>query len=110
MKPVCGDSVHWFRYASVLSCILLTGLHHGFEKWKKPFNPILGETWQASLSDGSQMFMEQISHHPPVTAFNLEGPGTLSDRYTAKHLMVHGITRLLKLPYRFLALVISRVV
>jgi len=53
----------------------VAGLHHGFEKWKKPFNPILGETWQASLSDGSSMFMEQISHHPPVSAFHLEGPG-----------------------------------
>ncbi|GAX74184.1 hypothetical protein CEUSTIGMA_g1633.t1 [Chlamydomonas eustigma] len=51
------------------------GLHHSFEKWKKPFNPILGETWQAKLSDGSTMFMEQISHHPPVSAFNIEGPG-----------------------------------
>ena len=52
-----------------------SGLHHSFEKWKKPFNPILGETWQASLSDGSQMYMEQISHHPPVSAFHIEGPG-----------------------------------
>jgi hypothetical protein len=53
----------------------ISGLHHSFEKWKKPFNPILGETWQAKLTDGSTMFMEQISHHPPVSAFNIEGPG-----------------------------------
>mmetsp|Transcript_35594 Transcript_35594/g.79082 ORF Transcript_35594/g.79082 Transcript_35594/m.79082 type:complete len:531 (+) Transcript_35594:289-1881(+) len=53
----------------------VAGLHHGFEKWKKPFNPILGETWEATLPDGSSMFMEQISHHPPVSAFHLEGPG-----------------------------------
>jgi hypothetical protein len=52
------------------------GLHHSFEKWKKPFNPILGETWQARLSDGSAIFMEQISHHPPVSAFHIEGPGS----------------------------------
>lgn len=56
----------------------LSGLHHGFEKWKKPFNPILGETWQADMCDGSTMYMEQISHHPPVSAFHLEGPGVLS--------------------------------
>mmetsp|Transcript_26558 Transcript_26558/g.78885 ORF Transcript_26558/g.78885 Transcript_26558/m.78885 type:complete len:479 (-) Transcript_26558:1654-3090(-) len=52
----------------------IAGLHHSFEKWKKPFNPILGETWQASLSDGSSIAMEQISHHPPVSAFQIEGP------------------------------------
>ncbi|EFJ41509.1 hypothetical protein VOLCADRAFT_121628, partial [Volvox carteri f. nagariensis] len=45
------------------------------ERMKLPFNPILGETWQASLSDGTTMFMEQISHHPPVSAFHMEGPG-----------------------------------
>ncbi|KAG2435871.1 hypothetical protein HXX76_007066 [Chlamydomonas incerta] len=53
----------------------IAGLHHAFTNWRKPFNPILGETWQAALSDGTSMFMEQISHHPPVTAIHMEGPG-----------------------------------
>eukprot|EP00198_Chlamydomonas_reinhardtii_P009896 XP_001699233.1 predicted protein [Chlamydomonas reinhardtii] len=53
----------------------IAGLHHAFTNWRKPFNPILGETWQAALSDGTSMFMEQISHHPPVSAFHMEGPG-----------------------------------
>lgn len=53
----------------------IAGLHHAFENWRKPFNPILGETWQAQLSDGTAMFMEQISHHPPVSVFHMEGPG-----------------------------------
>ncbi|PNH04784.1 Oxysterol-binding protein 9, partial [Tetrabaena socialis] len=53
----------------------VAGLHHAFTNWRKPFNPILGETWQATLSDGTSMFMEQISHHPPVSAFHMEGPG-----------------------------------
>lgn len=57
---------------------LHAGLHHAFENWRKPFNPILGETWQAQLSDGTCMFMEQISHHPPVSAFHMEGPGEAS--------------------------------
>eukprot|EP00798_Chlamydomonas_sp_ICE-L_P017077 gene17077-23372_t len=51
------------------------GLHHGFEKWLKPFNPILGETWQARQVDGSVIQMEQTSHHPPVSVFHIEGPG-----------------------------------
>lgn len=37
------------------------GLHKGFETWKKPFNPILGETWQADMSEGGiSLFMEQV--------------------------------------------------
>ena len=36
-----------------------------------------GETWQATLGDGSEVFFEQISHHPPVSAFQLIGPGVL---------------------------------
>ncbi|GFH28715.1 oxysterol-binding protein 9, partial [Haematococcus lacustris] len=66
------DPVHRMK---LVMTWFVAGLHHGFEKWKKPFNPILGETWQAELADGSSMFLEQISHHPPITAFNLEGPG-----------------------------------
>ena len=40
----------------------------------KPFNPILGETVQAYFPDGSQMYCEHISHHPPISSFLLEGP------------------------------------
>eukprot|EP00983_Pelagomonas_calceolata_P037744 1136487-Pelagomonas_calceolata.AAC.1 len=27
------------------------------------------------MSDGTDVFIEQISHHPPVSAFHMEGPG-----------------------------------
>lgn len=33
----------------------------------KPLNPILGETLQGSLNDGTTLFAEQISHHPPIS-------------------------------------------
>lgn len=35
-------------------------------RMKKSFNPLLGETSQATLEDGSRVFLEQISHHPPM--------------------------------------------
>ena len=98
----------------------VAGLQHVFQSWRKPFNPILGETWQvcgarpcgcalvpvaaclcpascwsasaaaqalainhrlnadmqAHLPDGTSIFLEQILHHPPVSAFQLIGPGT----------------------------------
>ncbi|CAG9465843.1 unnamed protein product [Pedinophyceae sp. YPF-701] len=36
----------------------------------KPFNPLLGETLQAEL-DGVQLFAEQISHHPPISSWQM---------------------------------------
>lgn len=42
--------------------------------WGKPLNPILGETFQAKLKDGSMVYMEQISHHPPISYILFEGP------------------------------------
>jgi len=35
----------------------------------KPFNPILGETLQAELPDGTEIFCEHTSHHPPISNF-----------------------------------------
>lgn len=40
----------------------------------KSFNPILGETFQCSIADGTQVSVEQISHHPPITAYYAVGP------------------------------------
>lgn len=51
---------------------------HQFEK---PLNPILGETFQAEGQDGSKVFMEQTSHHPPITNLLFEGPYGLYKMY-----------------------------
>lgn len=34
----------------------------------KPFNPILGETFQCKILD-SKFYLEQTSHHPPISNF-----------------------------------------
>lgn len=43
---------------------------------KKPYNPVLGEQWKMQWEDlnGSgetDVVIEQVSHHPPVTGFNI---------------------------------------
>ena len=39
------------------------------KRHKKPFNPILGETFEYVPVDGSFRFLsEQVSHHPPISA------------------------------------------
>jgi hypothetical protein len=45
--------------------------NQGFEK---PLNPVLGETYQAVCGDGTVVYMEQTSHHPPISSFLLEAP------------------------------------
>lgn len=37
-------------------------------------NPIIGETLQATLKDGTKIYCEQISHHPPISYFLIYGP------------------------------------
>jgi len=54
-------------------CFAIAGLQYGAIQ-DKPFNPILGETFQGFFEDGSQIFIEQVSHHPPVSAFQVLGP------------------------------------
>nr|XP_056713179.1 oxysterol-binding protein-related protein 3 isoform X3 [Euleptes europaea] len=39
----------------------------------KPFNPVLGETYECIREDkGFQFFSEQVSHHPPISACHAE--------------------------------------
>ena len=39
------------------------------DRKKKPFNPLLGETFEYLSPDGSLKFVsEQVSHHPPISA------------------------------------------
>mmetsp|Transcript_3905 Transcript_3905/g.4289 ORF Transcript_3905/g.4289 Transcript_3905/m.4289 type:complete len:461 (-) Transcript_3905:453-1835(-) len=47
----------------------------------KPFNPILGETYQATLADGSEIYCEHISHHPPIANFQIFGPNRSYEFY-----------------------------
>jgi hypothetical protein len=44
------------------------------ERFNKPFNPILGETYEF-VSKDFQFFAEQVSHHPPQTGYAFEGRG-----------------------------------
>ena len=44
-------------------------------------NPVIGETLEGSYADGTKIYCEQISHHPPVSYFLVIGPEE-SYRYT----------------------------
>ncbi|XP_053782574.1 oxysterol-binding protein-related protein 2 [Desmodus rotundus] len=45
-----------------------------WERTGKPFNPLLGETYELIREDlGFRFISEQVSHHPPISAFHAEG-------------------------------------
>ncbi|KAK5919585.1 hypothetical protein CgunFtcFv8_023461 [Champsocephalus gunnari] len=45
-----------------------------WDRTGKPFNPLLGETYELIRDDlGFRWVSEQVSHHPPVSAFHAEG-------------------------------------
>ena len=46
-------------------------------RFDKPLNPVLGETYQGYHDDGTRVYMEQVTHHPPVSYMLQEGPNKL---------------------------------
>jgi hypothetical protein len=57
----------------LIVCFAL-GFSLAYIKMEKPFNPILGETYQG-LIDGCPVYGEQISHHPPISSLYMLGRG-----------------------------------
>ena len=60
-----------------LLAFAVSGIHQGpmICRSRAPFNPIIGETYQAvNEKDGSQLYLEQTEHHPPTFNFSLIGP------------------------------------
>jgi hypothetical protein len=66
------DPIERMKY---LTSFLLSGLHCNpvLCKSKAPLNPILGETFQAIKDDGTTIYLEQTSHHPPTSNYHIIG-------------------------------------
>ena len=47
---------------------------HLYMKSKKPWNPVLGETYVCRWPNGTTFYGEQTSHHPPTSDFQIFGP------------------------------------
>ena len=67
---------------------IISGMHM-VAFMRKPFNPILGETYEGIYPDGTRIYNEHISHHPPITCFLVEHSENLytfegSYEYTAR--------------------------
>jgi len=80
--------VEEFEHASLLTCaavcsdpherllrvtaFVLSSYHSSLLRDSKPFNPLLGETFEW-INDQFRFLGEQVSHHPPVSCFNVQG-------------------------------------
>jgi Oxysterol-binding protein len=62
----CTDPHLKMAYAAAFG---FSGFASSVHRTKKPFNPILGETYELIPEDNSFFFIsEQVSHHPPISA------------------------------------------
>lgn len=67
LKQAADTNNHLERFKKVIA-FAVSSLYICTSQYK-PFNPILGETFQGNFSDGTQIYCEHTSHHPPVTNF-----------------------------------------
>jgi hypothetical protein len=59
------------RRITFIAAFVMTQLNSVEEGFNKPFNPLLGETYELQTAEYNFM-SEQVSHHPPITAWYLE--------------------------------------
>lgn len=71
--PAAAATTDPIRRINLVAAFVVSGLHC-VHTLGKPFNPILGSTYQAKLQDGTPCYVEQTSHHPPVTHYTIRPP------------------------------------
>lgn len=66
------NTVERFHY---LTAFIVSTLSTHLERMSKPFNPLLGETYELKM-EGQTSFhyiAEQVCHHPPISALHVRG-------------------------------------
>uniref|UniRef100_A0A7S0RQA2 Oxysterol-binding protein n=1 Tax=Chlamydomonas leiostraca TaxID=1034604 RepID=A0A7S0RQA2_9CHLO len=75
----CSDPHERFAFLAAY-CVSPFG---AAERAWKPFNPILGETFELEIGNGVRYLAEQVSHHPPVCAAHAENAHFMYDLVSA---------------------------
>lgn len=61
------------------------------ERVRKPFNPILGETYEfLHPTNDMKLYAEQVSHHPPISVLHAEGTNWLAGEVNRTHAKFQG--------------------
>ncbi|XP_031562391.1 oxysterol-binding protein-related protein 1-like [Actinia tenebrosa] len=67
----CHDPIHRLQYVVAFAT---SATSSNLDRVGKPFNPLLGETYELVREDlGFKLIAEQVSHHPPISALQCEG-------------------------------------
>eukprot|EP00347_Sterkiella_histriomuscorum_P010009 403339035 len=75
LKKAAQEQDHLERFKLSIS-YALSSLYCSL-KQQKPFNPLLGETYQASFTDNTRVYCEHTSHHPPISNYLIEDSSEL---------------------------------
>lgn len=66
----CNDPIMRMQYVAAFA---VSSISNNIDRLSKPFNPLLGETYELVRDDLPFRYMsEQVSHHPPVSAFQCD--------------------------------------
>ncbi|XP_054651596.1 oxysterol-binding protein-related protein 2-like [Dunckerocampus dactyliophorus] len=72
IRKACGLSNSIDRM-QIVAAFAVSAVASQWERTGKPFNPLLGETFElVREDDGYRLISEQVSHHPPISAFHAE--------------------------------------
>uniref|UniRef100_A0AAY4CIS6 Oxysterol-binding protein n=1 Tax=Denticeps clupeoides TaxID=299321 RepID=A0AAY4CIS6_9TELE len=65
-----SDSIERMQFVAAFA---VSAVASQWDRTGKPFNPLLGETYELVREDeGFRLISEQVSHHPPISAFYTE--------------------------------------
>jgi hypothetical protein len=68
MADECPDPYVKMVYAAAWA----VSVYPAYQRTWKPFNPILGETYEMVNHNGVTFLAEQVSHHPPMSSGHAE--------------------------------------
>ena len=90
----CRSQDPCLRLAYV-ACFAVSAYSPTKHRFMKPFNPLLGETFELQ-KDGFKLLTEQVSHHPPVSAihcshelYSFFGSTEIKNSFKGTHLRLH---------------------
>lgn len=93
----CPDQ---YQRLALIGCFAVSGYSVTSYRVMKPFNPLLGETFELN-KEGFRLISEQVSHHPPVSAlhcqhklFTFWGSTEVVTSFKGIYLLVHPKGRL----------------
>ncbi|CAF3546217.1 unnamed protein product [Rotaria socialis] len=86
-----NTSIERFHY---ITAFIVSNLSTHLERTSKPFNPLLGETFELKKENDSpfHFIAEQVSHHPPVSALYARGSNWILTANIEPRVKFHGTT------------------